>query len=119
MAPTFMAAIVVRRHHALGPDKAKDLAQSIAQRLQDDYGGSFVWQGDTLRFERTGACGSVAVSKDDFEVQVELGFLLSPLRSRIQREIVNFCDEHFASDGTGRDQSTRRGPRRRRGTKSS
>src|SRR5262245_21200136 len=113
-----MAAIVVRRHHALGLAKAKDLAQSIARRLQNDYGGSFGWRGDVLRFERTGATGSVAVSKEGFEVRVELGFLLSPLRSRIEREVVDFCDEHFAGDGAGRDQPARRGARRRRDTRS-
>ena len=114
-----MAAIVVRRHHALGLAKAKGLAQSIARRLKADYGGSFAWHGDVLRFERPGASGSVAVSKEGFEVHVELGLLLTPLRSRIEREIITFCDEHFADDGTGRDQATRRGVRRRRDTRSS
>src|SRR5262245_41323665 len=114
-----MTAIVVRRHHALGLAKAKSLAQSVARRLQDDYGGSFGWQRDVLHFERTGASGSVVVSKNDFEVHVELRFLLSPLRSRIEREIVSFCDENFAGDGAGLDQPTRRGARRRRDTKSS
>src|SRR5262245_7771718 len=114
-----MAAIVVRRHHALGLAKAKGLAQSIARRLKDDFGGSFEWQGNILHFERTGASGSVVVSKEGFEVQVQLGFLLSPLRSRIEQEIVSFCDEHFAGDGAGRDQSARRATRRRRDTKSS
>ena len=112
-----MAAIVVRRHHALGLAKAKGLAQSVARRLKDDYGGSFGWQGDVLHFQRTGASGSVAVTREDFEVHVELGLLLSPLRSRIEREIISFCDEHFAGDGAGRAQTTRRGARRRRDPK--
>src|SRR5262249_28562448 len=91
-----MATIVVRRQHDLGLTKAKQLAQSVARRLKDDYGGSFGWKGNALHFERTGASGSVAVTKDGFEVQVELGLLLSPLRSRIEREIVAFCDQHFS-----------------------
>jgi putative polyhydroxyalkanoate system protein len=114
-----MVAIVVRRHHALGLAKAKGLARSIARRLKDDFGGSFEWQGDVLHFERTGASASVAVTRKGFEVHVELGFLLSPLRPRIEREIISFCDEHFSGDGTGRDQPTRRVVRRRRDTKSS
>jgi putative polyhydroxyalkanoate system protein len=114
-----MAAIVVRRHHTLGLAKAKGLAQSMARRLQKDYGGSFGWQGDVLHFERTGASGSVAVTRKGFEVHVELGLLLSPLRSRIEREIITFCDEHCVGDGAGRDQATRRGARRRSDTRSS
>ena len=91
-----MATIVVRRQHDLGLAKAKRLAQSMARRLKDDYGGSFAWKGNVLHFERRGASGSVAVTKDDFQVQVELGLLLRPLRSRIEHEIVAFCDQHFS-----------------------
>jgi len=103
-----MPTISVHRPHALGLAKARDLAQSIARRLKNDCGGSFGWQDDVLHFERTGASGSVAVTKDDFRVHVDLGLLLSPLRSRIEREIVEFCDEHLA----GRDEPERSRPRR-------
>jgi putative polyhydroxyalkanoate system protein len=90
-----MSTIVIRRKHDLGLAKAKRLAESVAQQLQDDYGGSFTWKGADLHFKTTGAAGSVAVTKAGFQVRVELGLLLSPLRSRIEREIVTFCDEHF------------------------
>jgi putative polyhydroxyalkanoate system protein len=109
-----MPAISLRRQHELGLAKARGLAQSIARRLKDDYGGSFEWKGDVLHFERPGAWGSLAVTKDDFQVRVELGLLLSPLRSRIEREIVTFCDEQLAdADRAGRGQPTRRTVRRR------
>jgi len=98
-----MATIVVRRKHDLGLAKAKRLAESVARRLRDDYGGSFAWNGNDLRFERTGATGSVAVTKAGFQVRVELGLLLSPLRARIEREIVAFCDEHFGRAAGGRE----------------
>jgi putative polyhydroxyalkanoate system protein len=115
-----MPAIVVRRQHDLGLAKAKSLAQTIARQLKDDYGGSFMWKGDILHFERIGASGSVAVTKDDFRVTVELGFLLSPLRSQFEREILTFCDAHFVNgDGSGRSQPVRRTGRRGRGTRSS
>jgi putative polyhydroxyalkanoate system protein len=115
-----MPTIVVRRHHELGLAKAKDLAQSIARRLKKDYGGSFEWKGDVLHFERTGASASVAVTPDDFRVHVALGLLLTPLRSRIEREIVAFCDEHLAQGGRApAARPARRAPRRRGGSKSS
>jgi len=94
-----MATIVVRRKHDLGLAKAKRLAESVARKLRDDYGGSFAWDGNDLRFERTGATGSVAVTKEGFQVRVELGLLLSPLRSRIEREIVAFCEQFGRASG--------------------
>jgi putative polyhydroxyalkanoate system protein len=90
--------IVVRRHHGLGLPRAKRLAESMARQLQNDFGGSCSWKGDDLHFQRTGASGSVTVTKDRVEIRVELGFLLSPLHSRIEREILTFCDEHFGKD---------------------
>jgi len=49
------------------------------------------------------------VSRNDFQVRVELGFLLSALRSRIEQEIVKFCDEHFgAGDRAGPAKRPRR-----------
>ena len=100
-----MATIVVRRKHDLGLAKAKRLAESMAKRLRDDYGGSFAWNGNDLHFERPGATGSVAVTKEGFQVRVELGLLLSPLRSRIEREIITFCDEQFGRASARREPS--------------
>jgi putative polyhydroxyalkanoate system protein len=90
--------IIVGRHHDLGVARAKRLAETIARQLQDDYGGSYTWKGNELHFQRTGASGCVTVTKDGFQVRVELGFLLTPLRSRIEREIRAFCDEHLGED---------------------
>ena len=115
-----MSTIVVRRTHDLGLAKAKRLAESIAKQLRADYGGSFTWQGDDLHFQRTGASGSVAVGRDDFQVRVELGLLLSVLRSRIEQEIVTFCDAHFgAAARTAPSEPAPRAARRRKERQSS
>jgi putative polyhydroxyalkanoate system protein len=89
-----MSEILVRRRHGLRLADAKRLAESMARRLRDDFGGSYEWDGDTLRFRRTGASGHIAVSREDFEIRVSLSFLLGPLHGRIEREILTFCDEH-------------------------
>lgn len=90
-----MSEILVRRVHRLSLAKARGLAETMARRLRDDFGGSYEWDGDTLRFRRTGASGQVAVRPEALEIHVSIGILLSPLHSRIEREIVAFCDEHL------------------------
>ena len=116
-----MSTIVVRRTHALGLAEAKRLAETVAKQLRKDYGGSFTWHGDDLHFERTGASGSLAVSKNDFQVRVELAFLLSALRSRIEQEIVTFCDAHFGAAARAEpgEPSRRAAPRPRKERKPS
>jgi len=112
-----MSTILIRRRHALGLARAKRLAETMAQKLQKEHGGSFTWKGDDLHFHRTGASGSVAVTKDGLQVRLELAWLLSPLASRIEREIVTFCDEHLGDAGRPTpSQGTRRAPRRRSDT---
>jgi putative polyhydroxyalkanoate system protein len=115
-----MSKIVVHRHHGLRMAGAKRLAQTIAERLKSQYGGSYRWDGDTLRFERTGASGQVVVTKDGFEVRVELGLLLTALHSRIEREIDAFCDEHFGqAEPADGDQPARPAALRNGATRSS
>jgi putative polyhydroxyalkanoate system protein len=98
--------IVVRRHHRLGLAEAKRLAEGMARRLQHEHGGTYSWNGNDLVFQRIGASGRVVVAKDTFEVRVELGFLLTPLSSRIEGEIRSLCDDHF-----GKDEPRERQPR--------
>jgi len=115
-----MSTIVVRRKHDLELAEAKRLAENIAKKLRNDYGGSFTWQGDDLHFQRTGVSGSVTVRKGDFQVRVELGFLLSALHSRIQEEIISFCDAHLAGDRAAPPgEPSRRALRRRKRSGSS
>jgi putative polyhydroxyalkanoate system protein len=87
-----MKPIVVRRRHGLGLAGARRRAEAIAHRLQDEHGGSFEWDGDTLRFKRTGVSGLAAVTSDEVEVRVDVGVLLLPFRARIEREIRTFLD---------------------------
>lgn len=90
-----MSRIVVQRPHRLSLAGARRVAETIARRLQRDYGGTFAWDGDTLRFSRTGAAGHVAVHKRDVEVLVDVGWLLRPLHGRIEREVHALLDEHL------------------------
>ena len=99
-----MGDIVLSRRHRLGLAGAKRLAESMARRLKADYGGSYSWSGDTLTFERTGVSGQVAVTRDNFEVRLGIGWLLAPLQSRIERELHAFCEEHFGPASADADQ---------------
>jgi len=95
-----MSEIVVRRRHALGLARAKRIAERMAERLRADFGGSYAWDGDTLRFKRIGASGLVAVTAERVEIHVNVSVLLSPLRARIEREIVDFCDAQLKAPVT-------------------
>ena len=97
--------IVIRRQHNLGLAKAKRLAQTIADGLQSDFGGTFTWKGNELHFQRTGASACATVTKDSVQIRVDLNVLLRPLRERIEREIRGTLDAHLGHEevrSTGR-----------------
>lgn len=113
-----MKPIVVHHRHGLRRVDARRRAEAIAHRLQDEHGGSFEWDGDTLHFKRTGIAGEVTVTDEDVEVRVDVGVLLLPFRARIEREIRAFFDgdlgtspPHQAARPTGpRSALTRSSP---------
>ena len=115
-----MRPIIIQRHHSLGLAGARHLLETTAERLREEHGGAFQWNGDTLRFQRTGASGHVAVTNDRVEVHVDLGLLLLPLRARIAREIDAFFDEQLGAAVTpDRGQPARRAAPPRAPTRSS
>jgi putative polyhydroxyalkanoate system protein len=92
------AMIVIRRRHDLGLTRAKRLAEMLARRVQNQFGGTYSWNSNELRFERTGVTGCATVTKDSVQIRVELGLLLRPLRARIDREIRASLDAHLGHD---------------------
>jgi len=114
-----MGEITVRQRHALGLAGAKRVAESIARRLQADYGGTYAWSGDTLSFERTGASGELTVTRDRLDVHLSIGLLLTPFRAQIEREVQALCKEQFGSEEAKRDQASRPTAKRSRSARSS
>lgn len=91
-----MSDIVVRRpHHAATEQKAREGAEKIARRLSEEFDFDYGWDGDVLRFNRTGVHGELRVGRQDVELHVKLSLLLRPLKPRIEHEIHRFFDENI------------------------
>ncbi len=90
-----MPNIDIRRPHHLSVAEARAVVERVAAGMQTKFGMTGQWQGDTFRFSRSGAKGTITVGEDDVHVLVELGFLLSAMRGMIEQEIRHKLDEHF------------------------
>ena len=82
-----MAVISIAKKHALSHKKAKDVADRIARDLKKRFQLDYAWEGDDVDFERPGVSGRMHVGKDRISLDVKLGFLLTPLKPAIEREI--------------------------------
>ena len=91
-----MPSIDIRRPHQLSIAEARAVVDKVASRMQEKFGMSGQWQGDTLGFSRPGVNGSIAVESDAIQVHAQLGMMLTPLKGMIEQEIRRKLDEHFA-----------------------
>ena len=88
-----MATISLARKHGLTHKKARDVAEKIAKDLRQRFELDYVWDGDHIDFERPGVSGRMAVTKDKIALDVNLGWLLTPLKPAIEKEITSQLDK--------------------------
>ncbi len=88
-----MATISIARKHALSHKKAKAVAEKIAKDLNKRFELAYEWEGDHVDFERPGVSGRMLVGKDQISLDVSLGWLLTPLKPTIEREITSQLDK--------------------------
>ncbi len=90
-----MSSIQISRTHGTTVKKAKEAVEAIAAELADEFDISYEWDGSVLHFRRAGVQGTMSVGKQSLDIQAELGFLVSMLKPKIEREIHRYCDEQF------------------------
>jgi putative polyhydroxyalkanoate system protein len=56
----------------------------------------YSWAGDTLKFNRSGVDGRIALLPKQLHVTADLGFLLSAMKGPIESEIRRVLDEKFS-----------------------
>jgi putative polyhydroxyalkanoate system protein len=91
-----MARISVERAHDLGKEGARAKAETLVQKLADQYGLEPQWSGDTVKLKRSGVKGEVAVGEKSIKVDVELGMLMSAMSGTIKAEIEKALDKILA-----------------------
>jgi putative polyhydroxyalkanoate system protein len=87
-----MADIDVKRAHELGLEGARALAERMAEQLGRRFDLKGRWEGDTLRFERPGVSGSLAVTGTELRLRVTLGFLFKAMKGSIESAVVRELD---------------------------
>lgn len=88
-----MSTIDINRHHSLDHDHARQAAESLAQDLSKQFDVDYQWEGDTLRFKRSGVKGHLNVTPEELQVHLELGLMLRPFKSRFESEIQSQLDK--------------------------
>jgi putative polyhydroxyalkanoate system protein len=88
-----MADIKVVRKHRLPVAQAKRIAQKTADDLASEYDLVSEWDGDTLKFSRSGVNGSMEVTGNEIRLNAKLGMILSAFKAKIAQHVEHRLDE--------------------------
>ena len=90
-----MANIDIRRSHRLDPETLRERIDHLAERLQAKFDARCSWEGDRLRFERSGASGYIELTPEAVAVHLKLGLMLRPLKGTIAQTIESYLDREL------------------------
>lgn len=92
-----MADIHIEREHNMGLTEARKVAFQWAEQAEEKLDMECTYEegktSDEVSFTRSGVKGTLKVTKNCFELDAQLGFLLGAFKDRIESKIVKNLDE--------------------------
>jgi len=82
-----MSEISIVQEHNLSPEQARAAAQQVAQRIADEYDLSCKWDGDVLRFERSGVEGALRLDGQRAALRIRLGLFMGVFAPAIEAKV--------------------------------
>lgn len=90
-----MSHIRIAHTHNQTHELARQHAEQVAAELAAEFGIESQWEGDVLHFMRSGVEGHLMLNPGEVIIEARLGFLILPLKGRIEQEITRFLDQYF------------------------
>lgn len=92
-----MTDLHILREHELGMAKARKIAFKWAEHAEEEFGMTCTYEegktADEVCFKRSGVQGTLSVTKNRFELNAKLGFLVGAFKGTIESEIVKNLDD--------------------------
>ncbi len=93
-----MSDIKIRRTHALTPKHARAAAEKMSAKLGEAFDMEFAWEGEVLRFSRSGVDGQLTLGHKEVMIDAQLGFLLAMMKPKIEQSIHENLDKIFGGE---------------------
>jgi putative polyhydroxyalkanoate system protein len=92
-----MADINIVQAHSLAPEQARAAAQQVADKLAEQFELACRWDGDVLRFERSGVNGALTLHPHQAQLQIALGFPMSLMADMVKAKVSEKMQKVFVS----------------------
>jgi len=97
-----MPDLHILRPHALGLARARKIAIDWAGQVEKEFGLACTYEqgktADRVQFSRSGVQGALQVTKDKFELDAKLGFLLGAFKDKIEAHVMASLDSRVPAD---------------------
>jgi putative polyhydroxyalkanoate system protein len=107
-----VADLHILREHGLGLMEARKIAFKWAEHAEEEFGMACTYEegkaADEVSFTRSGVQGTLSVTKDRFELNAKLGFLVGAFKARIESEIVKNLDDLLTPKQPAKTQTARK-----------
>ena len=92
-----MADISIIQAHKLPHKKAKAAAQKVADQMAEEYDMSAEWDGDVLKFKRSGVSGKLMVAEKEAHIEISFGFLFKAFAPTIEEKVAAKMKKVFSA----------------------
>ena len=92
-----MADIHIVQEHNLSPERARAAAQQVADKVAAEFGMQCRWDGNVLKFERSGVEGALKLEAQQAALRIKLGFLMSAFGPAIEAKVTDKMRRVFAA----------------------
>lgn len=92
-----MSTISISQNHAKSEDDVREMLESLAEKLKHEYDVTAQWLSDReLELKRSGIEGRLTMLSGEVKVDLRLGMLMSPFKSKIRDELSRAMAEKLA-----------------------
>ena len=91
-----MADIHIVQTHTLSREQARHAVQQVSDKLAREYQLACRWDGDIMRFERSGVAGELTLAAGQAAVDIRLGFMMGMFASAIREKLSVSMKKVFA-----------------------
>ncbi len=91
-----MADISITQPHTMSLEEARKAAQSVADKLAEEFAVTSRWDQNVLSFQRAGVSGTLALRSAEAHLELELGLMLKGFSSMIEEKLARKMKSAFA-----------------------
>ncbi len=92
-----MPKLTITQAHSLPLDQVKLRLEGLADRLGAKYGIHSRWTSETqANISRTGVSGTITIAPSLVTVALDLNFMLSPVKDKVQRRVAQELKDALA-----------------------